>query len=295
MTEAWIVAFGIVALSTIVGILLFAIVFSKSDRLRRIRTSLLLINLAVTDLIVGAVAIPMYMTFSWPGADSAASNAFLLSYAMIDMLSGLVSLFGLAAIALERDYSVYWPHKHHTLSKTKYYVAMVKTWSLATLQVILRILQSNHVILLPRVLVDIRRVIIVSYIAVWKNMKANRKPRSFYEMKAEREKKLAKTLEVLTSTFLITWLPFHAVNTVFNLCPTHFWRKDFIHLVYGVKLLHYSNSLVNPVIYSFRFPEVRLTLARIFCRRGQAIMTSDICTAGMRGRNSAINLFHNHA
>ena len=56
----WSVLYSSLAVLTIVGNSLSIAVFLNNPRLRRMRTSLLLINLAIADLLVGAVAVPIF-------------------------------------------------------------------------------------------------------------------------------------------------------------------------------------------------------------------------------------------
>ena len=291
----WNVMFGIVAAVTIAGNSLFFIVFLKSPRLRRMRTSLLLISLAAADLIVGAIAIPMYMALVWPGGDLQKIQIFNKSYYLIDLVSGLASLFALTLIALERVYSVFWPHKHRALTKIPYCVALLTSWCLAAFQAVLLLLQWNNLMTfeefffsmfswMPIVVI----VIIVSYCAVWIKVRANRRGGQ-HVRRVEQENKMAKTLAILVGIFLISWLPFHSLNMVLFLCvPCR--HKCPLHLVYAMKLLHFSNSLANPVIYSFRFPEVRRTLALIFCRRDHIVAPNETRMIGMaHGQRGAVN------
>ena len=291
----WNVMFGIVAAVTIAGNSLFFIVFLKSPRLRRMRTSLLLISLAAADLIVGAITIPMYMALVWPGGDLQKIQTLNKSYYMIDLVSGLASLFGLTLIALERVYSVFWPHKHRTLTKIPYCVALLTSWCLAAFQAVLRLLQWNNLMTAKEFSYSIFSwmsivviVIIVSYCAVWIKVRANRRGGQ-HVRRAEQENRLAKTLAILTGMFLISWLPFQALNVVFFLCvPCRY--KCPLHLFHFIKLLHFSNSLANPVIYSFRFPEVRRTLALIFCRRDHIVAPNETRMIGMaHGQRGAVN------
>ena len=277
----WSAAFGAVAAVTIAGNALSIAVFRRSHRLRRMRTSLLLLSLSAADLIVGALAIPLYVLLvREPGSELARSRALHTSQSVTDLASGFASLFGLAAIALERVYSVFWPHKHRALTKAPYLLALLASWGVAALLATLRALQGYALIPLEAFffamfssMSAVVICIIASYVAVWVRVAASRKcvsGRGAHERSLERESRtLVKTLALLTALFLVTWLPFHVLNVVLFLCVP--CRDCPLQLVYAIKLLHYSNSLVNPVVYSFRFPEFRRTLARLLCRAGRAV------------------------
>ena len=117
-----------------------------SSRLRRMRTSMLLINLAVADLLVGAFAVPMYMVFQWPHFTLARNAAYVASYEAIDLLTGFASLFSLSVIGLERVFSVFWPHRHRATKKMPYLAAVASCWVLSSLQVLLHVLNAQKIV-----------------------------------------------------------------------------------------------------------------------------------------------------
>lgn len=273
----WTVLYSCLALFTVIGNLLSMAVFLNSSRLRRMRTSLLLINLAVADLLVGAVAVPMYEVFQWPLSPLALNATFITSYKAIDLLTGFASLFGLTVIGLERVFSVFWPHRHRTTGKLPYFVAVSLCWLLSSFQVLLHILNTQGIIefkvfffnamfALSVILV----VMLVTYPAVWYKVQARQtelrdRHRKHSRVSSEQEQKLILTVAIVTGVFLITWLPFHLLNIAVFFC-VRCRQKVGINLIHAIKLLHYSNSFMNLIIYSFRFPDFRQTLCR-FCGR----------------------------
>ena len=151
-------------------------------------------------------------------------------------------------------------------------------WALASVQAILGLLlrmedttivyffYSSFTCLLIVVI-----VVTASYLSVWMKMKARNVGR-LNGVRSQRERKLAKTLIIVTASFLISWLPFIAVKALRFFCGTKCLPGAHIaHLVHSTKLLHYGNSFVNPIIYSFRLPRVRFALMKMFCRRPNAI------------------------
>ena len=124
----WSVLYSSLAVFTIVGNSLSIAVFLNNSRLRRMRTSLLLINLAVADLLVGAVAVPMYMVFQWPQSIIAKNSAFVISYEAVDLLTSFASLFSLSTIGLERAFSVFWPHRCPAHTGTERWGNVLTLW-----------------------------------------------------------------------------------------------------------------------------------------------------------------------
>ena len=273
----WSVLYSFLALFTIIGNLLSIAVFLNNSRLRRMRTSLLLINLAVADLLVGAFAVPMYMVFQWPRSTLARNAAFITSYKAIDLLSGFASLFSLSLIGLERMFSVFWPHRHRATGQPPYFVAVVFCWLLSSLQVLLHILNDHKIVEFKVFFFNVMSALsfvlvlmLATYTAIWYKVRARQnefrdRQRRYSRVSVEQEQKLILTLAIVTGAFVVTWLPFHLLNIAMFFCiPCR--QNVGLKLVHAIKLLHYSNSFMNLIIYSFRFPDFRRTLCR-FCGR----------------------------
>ncbi|XP_031561725.1 somatostatin receptor type 2-like [Actinia tenebrosa] len=276
----WSSAYGIIAVFVIVGNSLSIYLFVGNLRLRRMRTTILLLNLSIADLIVGSVTLPMYMALTWPGTNYALQQnpGFYMSFICIDVLTGFGSVFGLTVIALERVYSVFLPH-HHRRAKRKMYLAMiVLIWGLTVIQTLLRVLFDLEVISLEgffscvMISLTVSLIIIcVAYIAVWikVNIKQPRQVNRATLNDHKTENKLAVTLAIITVIFIFTWIPFHILNITMFFCVE--CRSLPIKYVNFFKLLHYSNSLINPLVYSSRFPEFKRTLKTMFCCQSSAV------------------------
>lgn len=272
----WCSAYGIVAFFVVLGNCLSIYLFTSNARLKRMRTSNLLLNLSIADLLVGLVTLPMYMAVVWPGTNYAllVHTQFNAAYLIIDVLTGFGSVFGLTVIALERVYSVFYPHQHRRASKLVYFTMVAATWFLSIVLAVLRALYSTQIISLDGYFICVMTSLTVSllticiaYVAVW--IKMNFKQtivtnRTNLDRKSEN--KLAVTLAIITVLFIFTWVPFHVLNIVMFLCVKCRTAIPYTYLNF-FKLLHYSNSLINPVVYSSRFPEFKRTIKNMFfCR-----------------------------
>lgn len=79
------------------------------------------------------------------------------------------------------------------------------------------------------------------------------------KIEQKRERKAARTLTVVTGTFVCCWLPFFVVAT---LRPVY--GHQFPHLLTSVILwLGYVNSLLNPMIYTLFNPDFRHAFRKI--------------------------------
>lgn len=74
--------------------------------------------------------------------------------------------------------------------------------------------------------------------------------------------KAAKTLAIVMGAFLACWSPYIISLLVLNSCITCIPGK----IVEAVKWLHYSNSAVNPIIYTLLNRQFRAAFRRILCR-----------------------------
>ena len=274
-TLPWIVSYGVVAVCIIFSNLLMTAVFITSRAVRRMRTALFLMGMTAADLIVGVAAIPMYMARLSP--NSSLGDQLAHQHVSIEMVSSFTSLFLLAAIALERVYSVFRPYRHRVLSKTPYWVGLFMSWFLAALPVVFRVSPfisfRDRLLLILAFMAAVPIVIVVSYVTICLKLKTTRVEGLRRIRRDLRERKLAKTLAILAGVFLVAWLPFSIfsalsyINFLFYPILQGLSPEATHHILYACKVLHYCNSLMNPVIYSFRIPQVRSALGKIF--RGQ--------------------------
>ena len=87
---------------------------------------------------------------------------------------------------------------------------------------------------------------------------------------ASQNQRLTKTLLFVSIVALLSWLPVIVVHFVmYGLNISIHWRVAEIG-----RLLCYSNSFLNPVVYALRIPEYRQAL-RLCCVRRQAPMDLD--------------------
>lgn len=250
-------AFGLVALTIIVGNFVTIAAFTKTRLIRR-PTHYFLISLAVADLMVGAVAMPLYIFHFVDSSLWSGSQVIQALYYSFDIVSGMASVFTLAVVSVERLYAVGWPWKYrHSTPLKCYIVAVAGTWFLAVAICCLYlgfrfkfISGVVHVVTVISLSVSLT-VTCSAYSALWLRIKYRRKRRRG----VEKDKKLAITLFVITGIFIFTWMPFEVVIIIVHFCkqcnpPSH-------RLVYVIKLLQYSNSFVNTLVYSFRMQEFR--------------------------------------
>ena len=269
---AWSTAFGFVDVFILVGNVLTLIVFFTNKKLLRMRANYFLINLAVADMLVGTFAIPMYLyhlVASWHKGRSVWTQHSFQIQKVVDVFLGCASIFTLTIIALERAFSVCLPHVHRHIKNKAYYILLGLIWFLSILVSCLRFLYEEELLSIKFffyfMLVFFAFALLItclSYVVIWYRMKFRFARRDSNKRSTEQDKRLALTLFTVTIAFVFTWLPFQIINIVSFFCKP---CQNMPHEVaYFTKFLHYGNSCVNPVIYSFLVPEFRKTLLNIF-------------------------------
>lgn len=98
-----------------------------------------------------------------------------------------------------------------------------------------------------------------------------RERRSREKVALRRERKAARTLAIVTGTFILCWLPFFILAAVLPFCGQHCNVPDVLMSV--INWLGYFNSLLNPIIYTVFNPDFRLAFRRmVFGRYSQRLL-----------------------
>ena len=261
----WCVAFGLEALAITVCNTLAILVFSKRKFLRK-RARYFLISLAVADLVVATVSIPLYISVLGGHYDFWIVHFASLAtvYRATDILAGFASMFSLAIISLERLYAIAAPLLHRTLATRLYFYLICLSWTLASSISSVSLMYSFEI--LPKgdfygvIVVSLSATLLVTiaaYVGTWIKARFRNQTIQLNNCKEiQQERKLLMTVFIITSVFLITWLPFHVINAVNYYCQNTCGRIPFSVILFA-KLLHYGNSFANAIIYVFKVPEFR--------------------------------------
>ena len=267
---SWFVAFGAEAVIIVVANLITILAF-VSRKTSKKGKFLLLINLSVADVLVGAIPLPLYLAYLgsllsfWQIQWGKALQIILFG---VDVLLGFASVMTLTVISLERVYATVVPVGYRGLKRRNYWYSVAMIW-LVAISTATVCLVSNFVLksleiatyVSMSLLSVLCSVISVSYVTIWHRIKSKR--RNIRQKTNEYENKLALTLFIVTITSLAAWLPFVIVNVLFVFSSVHL----SFNFVYFSKVLHYGNSLVNPLVYSLRMPEFRKSVVRMFSLR----------------------------
>jgi hypothetical protein len=206
-----------------------------------------------------------------------------------DIVLGITSVSTLAFIALERFYAVWWPFLYRGTLPRVHFVMVALSWLFGIAIASLRVLTSIGLVHLKTftyiMVTSIAAPLLITcvlYFAVW--LSTNSKQR--YGKNPDKEKKLSNTLFIITTIFILSWTPFPIAN-VFNTFSKKLASfSGFVTFTYATKLLHYGNSLTNPIVYTLRISEFRRDLTRIVHKDKWYSCTSKAETHKNRRRRS---------
>ncbi|XP_044180113.1 substance-K receptor-like [Acropora millepora] len=216
---AWLSVFGIEVAAMVALNALEIIIFMKERSLRK-RDMYLVISQAVADVCVGGfVIIRCWLLISrcdfW-GIKSFSSPFFVLIIAFYFFFA-IVSLLNLTAISLDRMHATFRPFKHRLVEKKIFGVILVAVWTTAglfTTSVVLTFLdrplnfkESKDILLSYfSFFLCCLLIIAVSYSAIAVKVVCGNQPR--HHGAANRERKLTKTLFIVTIASLLRTLPY---------------------------------------------------------------------------------------
>ena len=256
--------FGLLATLIVVGNLLTIWIFLKR-RLRK-RPHFLLISLAVADLLVGLITVPLYIaihTVLYLGQPFLGGHLPELT----DIFTSIASIFALAVISLERMYAIGWPFRHRTLKFRVYIFAIAIPWILAATFSSITLLVAysatitweNYVYIRASFLSTPLLVMCIAYFVIWKKQKTM----MGNQTNVVRETRLTKTLLIITAASLLTWLPFQILLLLLKSGTFANRPGDNPTVLITIKVLQFSNSLVNVIIYPFIISEFKNALLQM--------------------------------
>ena len=249
-------------------------IYTRNRHLRK-RSTFLIINLTVADLLVEAVVgllpivepdnlsrdLELNQAFSWQ------SFVYLTLYELFLV----ASLANISLISLERLHATLFPFRHCLVGKRVYLTIILCSWSFAlTLSSVIALLYlraspafvyvcAAHIFLIVLIL-TLSNAIIISTV---KNNPLS--PNAGPILSTER--KLTVTLFIVSLASSLTILPW-AISTV---VPQRIWSKlcpaVLSYIDYSFELLYLFSSIGNPLIYAVRMQEFRKAARKLFCTK----------------------------
>ena len=272
-------AVGLTECVTIVTLNITTIIAFMKDRNLRKRSTYLVINLAVADMLAGVIA--MHDLFYKVG-----SYCNVWKYNFIEHWAGYVlftlfrlfffsSLTNIVAISVERLHATLRPFRHRLIKKWVYALIIAVVWVTAgllsiALTVLIELKGVSYFYYLWQAFNAMCLLVIcISYASIIIKVRCGAQPQ--HHGAASRERKLTMTLLIVTVVSVLLYLPciifyFLAFATVIT---TSMSIATFFRLGNTLNVLYYANSLVNPILYAIRMPEYRSAVLALFRKRSQ--------------------------
>ncbi|TRY89624.1 hypothetical protein DNTS_021516 [Danionella cerebrum] len=278
----------VLALGCSTGNLLVVLAVCTSRALRE-TTFCFVVSLAVADLLVGCVVIPLALLVDGRIGMSFHSCLFI---SCVVIVVTQVSVHSLLAIAVDRYLRVYNPLRYRKAVKKQHlWVAVTVCWISATLLGLLPmfgwhkknpttpqnstmickfmdVISMSYMVNFVFFACVIPPIIIMTllylhlFIIISKQLKKGigcaTETRSFYY----KERKLANSLSLVLALFAVSWVPLHIMNALFHYRIARIPKVAF-HI--GILLLH-ANSAANPIVYAFKVPKIRMAYKRLLRR-----------------------------
>ncbi|KAI4827373.1 hypothetical protein KUCAC02_030772 [Chaenocephalus aceratus] len=278
-----------IALASVVGNVLVVLAVCVNRALRN-TTFCFIVSLAVADIAVGVLVIPLAIIISLGFNTQFYTCLFLSCLLLIITQSSILSLL---AIAIDRYLRVKIPTRYTTIvTQRRACVAVCLCWILSFLTGLVPMLGWNNLDNLEGNLTTSSEIVceftavmrmdymvyfnffgwvvvplsimIALYAEIFRVIRRQLNRRAEATCDAERyfrkELKLAKSLALVVFLFAVCWLPIHIMNCIDFFCPECSIPKFAMYV--GIFMSH-VNSALNPMVYAFRIKVFRLTLIKI--------------------------------
>ncbi|KAM6927692.1 adenosine receptor A1-like [Xenentodon cancila] len=286
-----------IALASILGNVLVVVVVCVNRALRNTTFSFI-VSLAVADIAVGLLVIPLAIIISLRFNTQFYTCLILSCLLLIITQSSILSLL---AIAIDRYLRVKIPTRYSVIvTQGRAYVAVCLCWILSYLSGLVPLIGWNNrdafgnISSSSKIVCEFTAVQRMDYMVYFNffgwvvvpltlmialygeifrviRQQLNRRAEATCDRDKyyRKELKLAKSLALLVFLFLVCWLPIHIMNCISFFCPKCHIPK--FALYFGIFMSH-VNSALNPMVYAFRIKPFRLTLIQIvrrcmFCKR----------------------------
>ena len=242
--------------------------FARINHLRK-RSTYLIINLTVADLLVGAVAGPLHvyhqkkenLDFTWPGVTVFA----------FDNIFPIASQVNLCLISLDRLHATLYPFRHCLIRKCFYFKIILVSWLISFLLGALmaclkfNVLYSTYSYVWTPFSILTLVFLVISYVIIILNVQ--RSPHSQNHGSIQTERKLSVTLFLVTGVSILTILPWSIYDFVPEDSKTKWGNGSSIEIYDLLDVLYYANSIVNPLVYNIRLQEFRKAIGNLVSRQ----------------------------
>ena len=291
------VLYGLITLLGLVGNLLVVFVILSNSKMRS-TVNLLLLNLAVSDLLLLTVCVP-FVTYHYAADTWDIAEFFCKLWQFVLGVTVYVTMYTLVAISVVRFLTIVYAHKsRHVCTNRNTLYVILTIWSVmlvANIPLLFCYKVKQYDINYKYCSVDNGRIVSATfftftyvvplclistlYLLLMRFLHTNRKRSSLRHSNRSMSDKRGKErtvfasriLLVVVAVFAICWLPLHV-----HLIWTNFGSQplDRGYQIYRVMChcLAYANSCMNPVIYNYVSKDFRQRFRSIWTTCGDVVL-----------------------
>ncbi|XP_068686079.1 histamine H2 receptor-like [Montipora foliosa] len=267
------VTLALVMVLALLGNTLVCVAFYRSTNLHSV-TNIFIVSLAITDILVAAVSIPMWLVIQNTeciNSPNTCDPVMLAFWRCLDILFSTASIMNLCAISCDRCIAITSPLRYaQIITKTRAIITLIFLWSYSILISAINLRGGMYYPVLVFVVSFLLPLTVMCYsysrifVAAVRQLRRIQPIRQAFYYK--REIKAAKTLAMVMGVFIACWTPFFVINIL-----VRFSKGLYVQpiMTLAIKLLHYGNSALNPVIYSSTNRDFRNKILSVLpCRCG---------------------------
>ena len=262
-------------LISILGNALVLAAIIRTPSIRSTQHMIMLCSLAVSDLLVGLIAQPIYI------AEQLTEDRFVhhVSVMMGYSLSG-VSFLTITAITMDRFLALHYHMRYASLvteSRVKYTLVII--WLINFLMSFFDLWNTHvHSLVLGIIALICLRISTFSYIRIYSIIRRHQlqilaQQQALQSADAENNLNIRRLQRSALNTFafymalIICYLPSHVLLTLHGLSHTHDWPTEWEFANTAVLM----NSSINPILYCWRLRELRTvvikTVRQMLCKQ----------------------------
>ena len=254
----------------VVGNVLVILAFKSFRRIRHV-TNYFVVSLAVTDILVAVVSMPVWLSYIVSGPPLFERKPLIqMLWTGTDIMVSVASIWHLTCVSIDRYLCITGPFSYHVRMTSKRAIVIIAAiwlysivvaslgmtfwhWDFYTLAIVV----LNYPI--PVI------IILFAYMSIFKaaryqakqiDLNVNGKSRRF---SLTVELKAAKTLGVVIGAFIVCWSPFFGLNLSYYICDC----PPSPLTVSVAKWMHYGNSMLNPMIYGLLNKDFRFAFKKL--------------------------------
>ncbi|XP_077348516.1 adrenocorticotropic hormone receptor [Lithobates pipiens] len=190
------------------------------------------------------------------------------------VLSLLGSIFSLSAIAVDRYITIFYSLRYHNImTLRRAWIILATIWTfcgLCGIGILINFHDTVTILLFTVMFVLLLVFMVCLYIHMFLLAQSHAKKIAslsgqWNSVQQRTNMKGAITLTILLGVFICCWSPFFVHLLLFSFCPNNPYCACYMSTVYINCTLILCNSVIDPLIYAFRSPELQSTFKKMLC------------------------------